>query len=197
MEPYVGSVIVPKVVKKQFSNIMLNQLETDPVSCTLYSTWNVLGNLTGKTLSAEVRKETFDRMVSDGKMRPGFGALLDDGMRYALDAFNSHFGTSYKPTKILLSENSILSALDHSGIATGIKFSSKYFDDEQSDGRVESPISEISGNAGHSISIIKANTTDPSIGFQFKIQENYAGRLVYNVIYFKDFQTYAPMFFRT
>ena len=112
---------------------MLNQLETDRVACTLYSTWNVLGNLTGLALSKEARKAVFDKMVSDGKMRPGFGAALDDGMRYALDAFNKEFKTAFVPHKILLSSASIMAALEHSGIATGIRFNSAYLADEQSD----------------------------------------------------------------
>lgn len=198
-----GSVVPVTGIRKQFSNFMLNQLDTDPYSCTLYSTWNVLGNLTGLSLSKERRKAVFDKMVSDGKMRPGFGALIDDGMRYALDAFNAEFGTFYVPHKILLSANSIMSALAHSGIVTGIRFSSAYFSDEQDDGRISKKPSEISGNNGHSVSVIKMNTEDASVGQQFKIQENYAGRLVYNVVYFPTFEkspsnpAYSDVFFKT
>lgn len=136
-------------------------------------------------------------MVADGKMRPGFGAALDDGMRYALNAFNKEFKTAFVPHKILLSSASIMAALEHSGIATGIRFNSAYLADEQNDGRIEKPVEAISGTSGHSISVVKMNTTDQSIGAQFKIQDNYPGRLPYNIIYFRDFDSYADMFFRT
>lgn len=197
VEESIWALDIPRERRKQFSNILLNQLDTSKVACTLYSTWNVLCNLTWKVIPEEIRKETFDRMVSDWKMRPDFWASLDDGQRYARESFNKWAWTNFVAHKILLSPVSIMAALSHSWIATGIKFSSKYFNDEQQDWKIDSNVNEIVWDAGHSISLIVWNYTDPSVWFQIKLQENYQWKLLYNIIYCKDFETYRKLFFHT
>ena len=72
----------------------------------------------------------------------------------------------------LTPSNIIASLKSGSPIATGIKYGPGYFKNEQDDGIIQD-IEGTSGNRGHCISIIKANTEDSNLGMQIKFAENY------------------------
>jgi hypothetical protein len=56
-------------VHKKFVDIIYNQLEVDPYSCTIVATYGALSNLTGKIVPYSVMRGTLDRMIRDGKFR--------------------------------------------------------------------------------------------------------------------------------
>ena len=74
---------------------------------------------------------TLGRMKKDGKFKSGVGAYLKDGVKYALEDWNSAFKTSYKANLIYLSPSSIIEGLKKSPIVTGIKYGKGFVADTQ------------------------------------------------------------------
>ncbi len=119
----------------------------------------------------EEMKKTLKKMTKDGKFTPGSGAYLEQGVKYALEAFNAYFKTQIKSVKISATiENFIVGMKKNSSIVTGVKANSAFFRDMQDNGIVDVPHQV--GNIGHAMRIVKINTTDDLL---FKFANNYHG----------------------
>lgn len=116
-----------------------------------------------------------------------------DGVEYALRAYNTAHSTSIKYKCVPLTPGSIIDALrGNSPMVTGIHYSKSYFGDEQ-DGDAWITNIESIGTMGHLIAIVKINTNDDVL---VKFQENYEGKLKYNIIGV-DFLKFRKLFFNT
>lgn len=182
-----------KGVFKMFNDIIYNQLEVNPYSCTVVATYTALSNLTGKSVPYSLMLATLERMRKDGKFTENVGAYLKDGVEYALADFNTYCGSNWKANRIVLSPASIINGLKKSPIVTWIKYGKGFVADTQDNAWLDWASTDIIGSSGHAICIVKANTIED---FLVKMCNTYAGRLVKNVFGF-DFNKYRSLMFNT
>lgn len=176
-----------------WDGIFYNQLDIDPYSCTLVGSFTALSNYTWKVVPIEVMKEAFEAYKTSGKFTPWYGGLGTDGAKFALDAFNAHFGTNIKMNTCELNVQNIISALEEgSPISTWIKYGKNYLSNEQDDGILQETALTI-GNQGHWITIVKLNTQEDIL---IKFAENYLGKFKYQII-FTDFMKMRNLFFNS
>lgn len=187
--------ITEKGVFKAHLDKKYNQLEIDPYSCFMFAVYQALSNFTGQDIPYSLMKYTFGRLKTDKKFTPGVGGKMIDGINYALEDYNLHFGDAIKAKVVPLTEGNIIESLKaKSPMITGIYYSKTYFADEQNDG--DAWISDIGsiGKMGHLISIIKLNNT----GYDtlVKFEENYVGVVKFDIIGV-DFNLFRNLFFKT
>lgn len=160
-----------------------NQLEVDPYSCTIVSTFSALTDYTKdsnwhatKIVSYDTMKIALENMKKDGKFRPGYGALLSDGVNYSLAVFNATYGTNIKAVQIALTaENMIPWMKKGSSIVTGISVPDGYWKDEQDNAIIDSTY--VKWTNWHCVRIGKLNTLDDKLA---KYWENYHGVMLAN-----------------
>jgi len=184
---------VEKGVWKVFNDVIYNQNEVDAYSCTVVATYTALSNLTGKTVPYSLMNSTLSRMRKDGKFKDGVGAYLKDGVKYALEDWNEKFKTNYKAQLIVLSPQTIVRGLKSSPIVTGIKYGKGFVSDTQDNAWLDGASTDVIGNSGHAITIVKVNTLDDVL---IKLCNTYAWRLLKNV-FGLDFNKYRKLFFNT
>lgn len=160
-----------------------NQLEVDPFSCTVVSTFSALTDYTKdsnghatKIVPYDIMKLALENMKKDGKFRSWYGAKLSDGVNYSLAVFNDTYGSNIKAVQIkLTAENMIPWMKGGSSIVTGISVPDTYWKDEQDNAIIDSTYTKWS--IGHCIRIGKLNTLDDKLA---KYGENYHGVLINN-----------------
>ena len=193
IEQPLGADEVPKGIRKCYNDFLYDQTQIDAYSCTVVATYTALSNLSEKAVPYSLMKKSLDRMAKDGKFKPGFGALLSDGVKYALEDFNAEFRTKYKANRIYLSASSIYNALGKSPVVTGVKYGKGFVADTQDNAWIDGSLETVKGSQGHAITIVKINTEDDHL---VKFANSYAGKLAKNVVGV-DFEKYRTLFFNT
>lgn len=193
-EEMAGSVEVSeKGVFKAFQNHMYNQLDVDPYSCTLVSAFTALANAKDKKAPVNIVQEAFKDYVASGKFKAGYGWSLADGAYYATKHFNEWAGTAVKVELVPFTMQNVIASLKMGfPCVSGIKYGPAYFKNEQDDGIIQSG-EWVTGNNGHAIAFVKANTVDDQL---IKFVENYDGVLKFQIIY-TDFQKNRDLFFQS
>lgn len=170
---------IEKGVWKAYKEILFNQKEVDPYSCTFFATATSLSNFDGRKLPLQVIKESFKDAVDKKIFTSGVGAKLAPVVDIVLSKANDYWGTQYKSKLIQLTPSNIIEALKKgSPVVTGIKYGKWYFKDEQDNAIIDD---YLGGEGGHAISFIKINTEDDTL---VKYAENYLGVYKNNVILF-------------
>lgn len=192
-EDDLGAQTVEKTVSKSFRDIIYDQTQVDPYSCTVVATYTAISNKTGKIVSYDLMRNTLERMENDGKFRKGFGAKLSDGVKYALEDYNREFKTSLKAVRVTVSASSLVKALRISPVVSGLYYGKKFVEDTQDNAWIDGAIEGVKGAQGHACTYVKINTMDDWL---VKMCNTYAGKLANNVFGF-DLTKYRSMLFNT
>lgn len=124
-DPISGSIesTQEKGIWKAFENIMFLQTLIDPYSCQTVAPFTALANMKNVNVPIPVIQEAFNNYKASGKFTPGVGGTIQDGASFALEAFNTHFGTNIKQKTVPLNAQTIMESLESgSPICTGIKY---------------------------------------------------------------------------
>lgn len=161
-----------------------DQRRISPICCSVFSTVEALCNMDGRPMDHDLVRSIWNLMIKDKKVIANVGAYGSDGTRYAVDLYNSKYGTKYIRRPIVISPENMIKAFAqyNSPIVTGIRGSSEYFKDEQDDGKIK--IGSKPGNLGHYIAFVIGNSTGvpQKFGIRAKYLEHYIDTKTFNVI---------------